>query len=52
VLVWAYIGIAAGQSDTIAVMAALAGAMVVVLMIVYAVIRPRLRGLPATRAGT
>lgn len=50
VIVWAYAGIAVGQSNTIAVVAALAGAIGVVLMIVYVLIRPRFASSPPDTA--
>lgn len=42
VIVWAYVGIAATQQDMVAVVAAVAGAIIVAILIVYVVIRPRL----------
>jgi translocator protein len=45
VIVWAYVGIAAKQTEVIAVLAALAGAMVVASLIAYVLIRrPRAPG--------
>jgi hypothetical protein len=43
VIVWAYVGIAARQTDTLAVLAAAAGAVIVVILIALLVVRPWLQ---------
>jgi len=43
VIVWAYVGIAARQTDTVAVLAAAAGAVIVAILIAVLVVRPWLR---------
>jgi len=43
VIVWAYVGIAARQTDTLAVLAAAAGAVIVAILIAVLVVRPWLQ---------